>query len=62
MPSSGDIGFCRHKKQSIGLIINWNDRTVESVECEHDTCGYSQICELYQKHPVGYTEDFHKND
>jgi hypothetical protein len=62
MSSSGDVGFCRHKNKMIGLIINWNGHTVESVECEHDTCGFAQICKLYQRHPVGHTEEFHKND
>ena len=62
MSSSGDVGFCRYKNQNIGLIINWNNHTVESVECKHDTCGYSEICELYQRHPVGYIEKFRREN
>ena len=62
MPSSGNIGFCRYKNQNIGLIINWTNHTVESVDCEHNTCGYAETCELYQKYPVGYTEKFPKDN
>lgn len=58
MISSGGIGYCPYLRHSRGIIVNWDNNTVESVECEHDKCGYSQECALYQKYPVGYVRTF----
>lgn len=56
---SGDVGFCHYTEQPRGLIITWDsDNRVISVDCEHNLCGYADRCELYQAHPVGYTQSF----
>ncbi len=56
--SSGDVGYCEYLRTTRGIIINWSEHTVLSVECEHEFCGYAQHCKLYQHHPVGYTQTF----
>lgn len=59
MYSSGDIGYCQLLGHSTGIILTWdNDNNVISVDCNHETCGYSQSCELYQKRPVGFHQTY----
>lgn len=63
--SSGDTGFCHYTNQNIGIILNWDDNTVTSVDCgsgNHKTCGYADECELYQRRPVGYVQTYPKKE
>lgn len=52
---SGDVGFCEALGRTSALTRCWEDNTVVSVDCGHETCGYSQNCEMYQHYPVGYS-------
>lgn len=59
--SSGDVGFCPYIGHSCGIILNWDDNTVVSVECscgDHETCGHANECELYQRRPVGFVQEY----
>ena len=59
--SSGDTGFCLYTNQPTGIILNWDDDTVTSVDCgsgNHQTCGYADQCELYQRRPVGFVQTY----
>lgn len=63
---SGDVGLCRAVGHTSALIRTWDDRTVTAVDCNYKTCGYADICEMYQRGPVGYhsvssTEQASKN-
>lgn len=63
--SSGDTGFCLYTNQSTGIILNWDDDIVTSVDCgsgNHLTCGYADECELYQRHPVGFIQTYPLKD
>ena len=53
---SGDMGFCQLSGKSKGIVRYWEDDKVVSVDCGHETCGYSQCCDLYQRFPVGYSQ------
>lgn len=68
--NSGDLGFCPYVGHSGAVTLTWEGDSVTKVECafgDHKTCGYSDRCELYQRHPVGYVQTFpndqreHKN-
>ena len=54
--SSGDVGYCEKLGKPIGIVISCNDNTVIDLDCDHKTCGYTQICKLYQRHPVGFRQ------
>ncbi len=59
MKTSGDIGFCPYAGHSGSVILIWGDNKVASVECSfgnHESCGYADNCELYQRKPVGFTQ------
>lgn len=61
---SGDLGFCPYLGHSTGLLLTWDGDTVVSVECagaDHETCGYSDVCELYQRRPVGFVQHYPKS-
>ncbi len=63
--SSGDTGFCPYAGHSGSVILTWNDNMVISVECSfgnHETCGYANKCELYQRRPVGYVQTYPQTD
>ena len=63
--SSGDTGLCPHVGHSGSIILNWDDNTVVSVECgfgNHETCGYANKCELYQRRPVGFVQTYPSKD
>lgn len=51
---SGNVGYCEQDKKSRGILITWAGREVIAVDCEHKTCGYGQICKLYNQYPIGY--------
>ena len=51
---SGDVGFCRALGHTGSLIRTWENCTVIDVDCDHKQCGYADICEMYQRMPVGY--------
>jgi len=59
--NSGDTGFCHYAGHSGSVLLTWDGNTVISVKCgfgSHETCGYADKCELYQRHPVGYVQTF----
>lgn len=63
--SSGDTGFCPYIGHSGSVLLTWNNNMVVSVECSfgnHETCGYSDRCELYQRHPVGFVQTYPLKD
>ena len=63
--SSGDTGFCPYVGHSGSIILNWDDDIVVSVECgfgNHETCGYANKCELYQRRPVGFVQTYPLKD
>lgn len=51
---NGDIGFCEYEGHTIGILVEWEDDTVISVDCPYKTCGYSGSCKLYNRRPIGY--------
>ena len=51
---SGDVGFCRALGRTNALIRTWENGTVTDVDCDHKQCRYADICEMYQRMPVGY--------
>lgn len=51
---SGDAGYCHYKKAGRGITVEWFGDTVISVDCEHDFCGYSDMCAVYKRHPIGF--------
>lgn len=58
---SGDTGFCQYAGHTGSVTITWDRNTVVNVECgfgDYKTCGYADVCELYQQHPVGFTQTF----
>ena len=58
---SSDLGFCRYAGHSGAINITWDRDTVVKVECgfgDYRTCGYADICELYQRHPIGSTQTY----
>lgn len=58
---TGDIGPCPYVGHTGCMIITWEDNTVISVDCaggDHETCGYADRCELYQRHPVGFVQTY----
>ena len=57
---SGDVGYCNRLGHSIGVLIGWENNTVVSLDCQHETCGYSQVCDLYKRHPIGFTKEYPK--
>lgn len=61
MHNSGDIGYCAYVGHTGCIELTWDDNTVVSVECEfgdHNTCGYSNECGLYQRRPVGFIQTY----
>ena len=56
--SSGDCGYCHYKKVGRGVEIEWLGAKVVAVECEHEICGYADVCEIYKRHPVGFVQTF----
>lgn len=58
LPNSADIGFCPYVGHTSSVILTWQQDKVIAVECacgDHETCGFSDVCELYQRRPVGFT-------
>lgn len=53
---SGDAGYCHYTKAGRGIEIEWNGATVVSVRCEHEICGYADVCKVYKRHPVGFVQ------
>ena len=51
---SGDVGLCRALGHTSSLIRTWENHTVIDVDCNYKKCGYADICEMYQRMPVGY--------
>lgn len=56
---SSNIGFCPYLGHTSAVIQTWDGDAVVSVECagpgaDHNTCGYAQVCDLYQHRPVGF--------
>ncbi|MEY8518261.1 hypothetical protein AALC25_15435 [Lachnospiraceae bacterium 29-84] len=51
---SGDVGLCRAVGHTSALTRTWDGHTVTAVDCDYKTCGYADICEMYQREPVGY--------
>lgn len=56
--SSGDVGYCQYKRGPRAILIGWSGHTVVSVDCDHGICGYAGRCELYNRHPIGFTQTF----
>lgn len=59
MKQSGDVGYCKLTGHTGPLLRNWENDTVVSVDCgidghDYKTCGYADVCEMYQRGPVGY--------
>ena len=59
MIQSGDNGYCRLVGHTAPLLRTWENDTVVSVNCgieghDHTNCGYADVCEMYQRGPVGY--------
>lgn len=54
--SSGSVGYCEKLGKPVGIIISWNDNTVIDLDCDHKTCGYTQICKFYQRYPIGFKQ------
>lgn len=62
---SGDLGFCPYVGHSGSVNLTWKDNTVIAVECgfgNHETCGYADKCELYQRRPVGFVQTYPQKD
>ena len=58
---SGALGFCQYAGHSGAVEITWNGDTVAEVDCSfgnYKVCGFADVCELYQRHPVGSTRVF----
>ena len=56
---TGDTGFCPYLGSTGLMTITWEDDTVISVDCAVDdcaSCAFSKVCELYQRHPVGFVK------
>lgn len=56
---TSNIGFCPYLGHTNSVIQTWDGDTVVSVECagpgaDHKTCGYADVCKLYQQRPVGF--------
>lgn len=56
---SGDIGYCKMAGHTMGLIRTWENNIIVSVDCgigdyTHKNCGYADVCEMYQRKPIGY--------
>ena len=62
MHNSGDFGFCPYVGHTGAVLLTWEDDTVVSVECSYgntpETCGCSDKCDLYQRHPVGFVQTY----
>lgn len=61
---SSDLGFCRYAGHSGAVNITWDGDTVVKVECgfgDYKTCEYADTCELYQRHPIGFTKTYPNN-
>lgn len=59
MHQSGDTGYCRLAGHTAPLLRTWENNTVVSVDCgidgcNYQNCGYANVCEMYQRGPVGY--------
>lgn len=54
LTQSGDVGFCRLAGHTSALIRTWENNTAISIDCDFKTCGYAEVCEMYQRGPVGY--------
>lgn len=55
----GDFGYCKLLGHNFGLLRTFEDNTVVSVDCgaygcDHELCGHADVCEVYQRAPVGY--------
>lgn len=55
---SGMVGYCHYIKTNRGIEVEWDGSTVISVKCEHEICGYADVCEAYKQHPVGFVQVF----
>ena len=59
---SGDFGFCPHVGHSGAAVITWEGNTVVGFECafgnNYRTCGFADVCPLYQRHPIGYVQQY----
>ena len=58
---SGDDGFCKYAGHTGTVHLTWEGDTVVKVECgfgDYKTCGHAHECELYQRHPVGFTQTY----
>lgn len=57
---SGDIGPCLRAGHTGGIELTWEGNTVIDVKCcsfgSYRTCEYINICELYNRRPVGFVE------
>ena len=51
---SGDVGLCQSVGHTSAVTRTWKDGTVISVDCNYKTCGYADVCEMYQRDPIGY--------
>lgn len=51
---SGDVGFCQAAGHTSAITRKWKDGIVISVDCNHETCGFADECEMYQHKPIGY--------
>lgn len=63
--NSGDIGFCKYAGHSGSVLITWDGDTVVDVQCgfgDYKTCGYADQCDLYKRHPVGFTQTYPKSE
>lgn len=58
---SGDFGLCPYLGHTSAMTLTWEDDTVIAVKCaavDHEICGYSDECEFYQRHPVGFVQTY----
>lgn len=59
--NSGDIGYCPYIGHSGSMEITWNNDKVVEINCgfgDYKTCGCIEVCEMYKRHPIGFTQTY----
>ena len=56
--NSGDVGFCYKEGHTSSMLLTWDGDVVVDIDCPYKTCGFANQCEMYQRHPVGFKQNY----